>query len=155
MKNLKLIIRLTVLFLIQSLFVLAQEVPKPAQDGCVFGDCLNGRGKFVNSYLTYEGNWKNGVKEGQGMLKTYIGEVYTGEFKNNKYNGKGKFDSGTSVYEGDFVNGKKEGKGTEKSAVSIYVGDFKNGKRDGKGKLTKMMSNTVQEGTFKEGKFIE
>ena len=40
---------------------------------------------------------------------------YKGDFKNNKYEGKGKgieyYENGNKRYEGDFNNGKFEGKG--------------------------------------------
>jgi hypothetical protein len=35
-----------------------------------------------------------------------------GEFKNNKKNGKGKYEGANGVYEGDYLEGKKHGFGT-------------------------------------------
>lgn len=73
--------------------------------------------KFPNGNI-YTGEWHNGMREGNGELRivakgksteNYIGSevpaVYTGEFMNNKLNGRGRLvlDTG-EVVEGDFVN---------------------------------------------------
>ena len=63
--------------------------------------------------------------------------------------GKAQYSDG-GTYEGQFTNKLAQGKGkVVASDGSVYEGDF------AKGKLTKLMSKTVQEGTFKEGKFVE
>ena len=143
----------TLLLFLNSTFTFAQQ-SAAAKEGCVSGNCVNGKGKFVSTNYTYEGDWKNGVKEGQGTKTNFLGQVYTGQFANDQYEGKGKLDYGNGVYIGDFVNGKEEGKGTMTTAIYIYVGDFKNGRKEGSGKMTNLMTDSVIEGKFKEGKFI-
>jgi hypothetical protein len=53
----------------------------------------------------YEGEMKDNRKHGKGTLK-YNGNEYTGYFKNDLFDGKGKltFADGT-VFEGNFTNG--------------------------------------------------
>ncbi len=76
---------------------------------CFEGDCQNGYGKMINvkTEEKYEGEWKNGKREGRGVEYYKNGDKkYLGSFKNSKYDG-----NGTYYYE----NGDK------------YVGKFKNG----------------------------
>ena len=148
------IISFAVFALFQSSILSAQDSVKTTEEGCVSGNCVNGKGKFVSTNYTYEGDWKNGVKEGQGTKTNFLGQVYTGQFANDQYEGKGKLDYGNGIYIGDFVNGKEEGKGTMTTAIYIYVGDFKNGRKEGSGKMTNLMTDSVIEGKFKEGKFV-
>lgn len=85
---------------------------KPTK-GCIWGDCVNGKGKFVYEDSTeYSGSWKNGKREGKGTItkndKTWIycnwlndesvgtgtinyknGDRYEGAIKNNLANGDG------------------------------------------------------------------
>ncbi|MBP5443827.1 MAG: hypothetical protein J6Y60_11365 [Treponema sp.] len=44
--------------------------------------------KYINA-VTYEGDFKDGMYDGKGILKDPSGNCYTGEFKNNARNGKG------------------------------------------------------------------
>ena len=83
----------------------------------------------------YEGEWLDDKANGEGK---YIrkGLIYEGQWKNDRQNGHGieKLDDG-SYYEGDFVNGKKEGKGKYVWADgSSYIGEFKDNAFNGKGK---------------------
>ena len=53
---------------------------------------FHGEGILENKRLSYkyEGEFKNGLKEGKGTEKYKNGAVYSGEFKRNLRNGKGK-----------------------------------------------------------------
>eukprot|EP00747_Dinoflagellata_sp_TGD_P212155 gnl/TRDRNA2_/TRDRNA2_85277_c0_seq2.p1 gnl/TRDRNA2_/TRDRNA2_85277_c0~~gnl/TRDRNA2_/TRDRNA2_85277_c0_seq2.p1 ORF type:complete len:506 (+),score=100.69 gnl/TRDRNA2_/TRDRNA2_85277_c0_seq2:120-1637(+) len=96
----------------------------------------HGQGKFMlaNGDL-YEGQWFNDKKEGHGTYTDADGHRYEGEFKNDKREGKCSFiyfDG--SKYEGSYVNDKKEGFGIFTYADGQkYVGYWKNGKRHGNG----------------------
>jgi hypothetical protein len=49
---------------------------------------ISGKGKIVyNNYLTYEGNFVNGLYDGFGVLKVNNGIRYECEFKNNMMDG--------------------------------------------------------------------
>jgi len=89
----------------------------------------------------YEGMFKAGKYEGEGVLTEKGKTVYYGQFKNGFFHGKGRFQfpEDNLFYEGDFIDGLFEGtgimyyrKGAEKK--TIFDGNFKNGKKQGKGK---------------------
>ena len=58
--------------------------------------------------------------------------VYEGEFKNGLRNGKGKEynNFGEIIYEGEYLNGQRNGKGIEYNEFGeiIYEGEFSKGK---------------------------
>jgi hypothetical protein len=68
----------------------------------------------------YEGEWRNGRKEGKGKMIFSKGGVYEGDWRKDQREGKGKriYADGT-VYEGDWVNDKLEGKGKIKYNLLI------------------------------------
>ena len=93
---------------------------------------------------TYEGDFKNGVREGEGTM-TYgeSGNKYEGQWKNNYKDGIGKMTFGTEAeYYGHFVKGKRWGEGVYKylKAKDLYSGSWKNGLKHGKG--TFIFNNT-------------
>ncbi|NJK87135.1 MAG: hypothetical protein HC906_15325 [Bacteroidales bacterium] len=66
------------------MFVFSQET------GCVYGDCVNGKGKYIFSNgFTYEGSFVNGVREGRGTLKGEDHSSYDGMWLNDKFHGQG------------------------------------------------------------------
>ena len=124
----------------------------------------------------YEGKFMNGVMNGKGILKNkkgniYIGDFlnnnrcgegdlttekyhYVGEFKKNKFNGKGKIEflNDGSVYEGDFEDNEIEGKGIYKwKNGDVYEGQMNKGKMHGYGKY-KYNDGRIYEGEYSEGK---
>jgi hypothetical protein len=88
----------------------------------------NGKGKLFSKdgKLDYEGDWVNGVMEGEG-IKYYERGTYKGQFKNNEENdekGEFKWPCG-SRYIGNWVNGAKNGKGKFIwDDGGYYEGDF-------------------------------
>ena len=79
------------------------------------------------------------------------GDVYMGEWKNNKPNGKGLYvlDNKTR-FDGFFVDGKLEGFGTKiKEDSYIYTGEFKKSKFNGKG-TCEFEEGVVFEGEWKD-----
>ena len=67
--------------------------------------------------VSYKGNWKDGVKHGNGTEIYRFGQYsgkYEGEFQNGVKHGEGSLtaDDGSS-YEGSWKNGMKEGYGVE------------------------------------------
>lgn len=84
----------------------------------------------------YDGDWKDNMRHGVGVLTFASGLEYSGEFFNDAIHGQGTvtlIDS--SVYTGSFFNGLFHGKGTleESATKSVYTGEFSNGVRDGEG----------------------
>jgi hypothetical protein len=58
---------------------------------CISGDCLNGYGVFISrSGERYEGNWKQGAREGRGICYYANGDKYEGQWTDNQKHGEGK-----------------------------------------------------------------
>ena len=108
--------------------------------GDVVNNIPNNKGiiyNFSGKYI-YEGDFINGVMEGDGIIKYSDGTYYEGQFRNDKYQGKGKilFKNGGS-YEGDFNKNLIHGKGKYiYPGGKIYEGDFQNGMKHGFGKIS-------------------
>jgi hypothetical protein len=73
------------------------------------------------------------MKNGEGSLSLNNGNSYWGNFKNNRFDGKGYF---------------------EESGGNYYMGFFKDDLFDGEGKYVTLDGKTY-EGIFKEGQFPE
>ena len=95
---------------------------------------------YIYDGIKYEGNWKNGVKSGQGVMvyeydknekmKTY----YKGEWENDKKNGNGKLYWEDYYYDGSWENNGKEGLGQiYKNGKLIFEGTWSNDKKSGRG----------------------
>ena len=96
----------------------------------VYGE--NGNAKAYSSYddkLLFEGEYKNGKKNGKGKEYYLNGEViFEGEYKNGKRNGKGK----EYYFNRELLN-EKENKDYYENNL-IFEGEYKDGKKwDGKG----------------------
>jgi hypothetical protein len=76
---------------------------------CYEGDCGNGFGKMINPKTDekYEGEWRNGKRDGRGVEFYADGEKkYVGNFKNGKYDGNGSFfHKNGDKYVGKYKNG--------------------------------------------------
>ncbi|HET7400963.1 MAG TPA: caspase family protein [Usitatibacter sp.] len=126
--------------------------------GGVQGARMHGKGEYIAKSFRYSGEFRDGVKEGQG---TYVwdngnryegpfahdqpngfgkytfanGDVYTGEMRDGALTGRGSYATrGGDVLEGTFANGVQEGVGTLRLASGDrYEGEIRDGKADGKG----------------------
>mmetsp|Transcript_19379 Transcript_19379/g.33030 ORF Transcript_19379/g.33030 Transcript_19379/m.33030 type:complete len:268 (+) Transcript_19379:48-851(+) len=98
----------------------------------------HGRGRWTYSNGFYEGEWKNGLRHGEGMYKWTDGSSYSGQWKDDKKHGVGvkKWPDGSS-YDGEWRENKKHGKGTKRHANGDvwYTGDYRDGRPDGVGTL--------------------
>ena len=148
------------LFYLNQYIISDKSVTIYLEDGNVYFGTLkyglyNGSGTLSspdNKYL-YNGEWKDGLKHGQGQLITEAIK-YSGKFENDLFSGtKGILcDQKGNIYEGDFLNGKFEGYGHyTMSNGDNYIGEFKNGLFDGKGQLTDKNGN-VFDGHFTKGR---
>lgn len=86
--------------------------------------------------ISYEGEWLNGLREGQGQQIWSDNSRYEGEWKNNKANGRGiLYHSDGDAYDGEWLDDKASGFGTYiHSNGSEYVGEWREDKQWGKGK---------------------
>ena len=101
------------------------------------GEKREGQGKYIyKNGDIYEGNWKNNKKEGKGVYYfNQKGEKYKGNFFDDYPNGKGiYYYKNGDRYEGMFKDGKEHGEGTIFYADGgRFKGEFKNGLKHGKG----------------------
>jgi hypothetical protein len=114
---------------------------------------MAGKGNLVwKDGDTYEGDFKNDLRNGFGVLtysKQSVGDYYKGLWRDGKMSGKGKLVWKTGeTFEGNFENGLKNGFGvlsySKESSGDYYEGHWKDNKKSGKGKLV-----------FKNGKTLE
>ena len=97
-----------------------------------------GKGFDKNGNIIYE------LKKGSGLIKEFDNELrlkYEGEYKNGRRNGKGKeYFEDILIFEGEFYNGERWngiGKYWQKIGDKLFItfdGEYKNGKKNGKGK---------------------
>lgn len=81
--------------------------------------------------------------------------VFEGNFKNGKREGFGKLKTSEFVYSGQFFDGCFEGNGIKDyNDGSRYQGDFKNGKENGLGRFTDSEGIVVRKGKWKNGIFL-
>lgn len=128
-----------------------------------------GHGVFINDLeIEYDGEWKNGRLCGFGRkyAKGYYdisqgnGEedskslFYAGEFKDDKFHGKGKLfaQSGKLEYDGEWEDGWKSGEGIEYygNGTQKFVGTWKRGKYNSKGVYT-FENGDVITGEWRDG----
>jgi hypothetical protein len=84
----------------------------------------------------YIGEFRSGLKEGQGTWTNKDGDKYVGEWRANIRHGQGTYTWGEGNYKGD-----------------KYVGEYKDGKFNGQGTYT-FADGKVQEGIWENGEFI-
>ena len=124
------------------------------------GEIKNGKkeGKgilYYNNGDKYDGFFKDDKKEINGVLYYKNGNIYEGEFKNDKKNGKGTFYYNDGQYKGDkyvgdFLDDYKHGKGIYYfHSGNKYEGDWKNNKMEGKG-IFFFNNGDIYEGDFKD-----
>ena len=110
---------------------------------------MEGKGKYYlkDDNIFIEGLWENGELK-YGRIFMPDGNIYKGEIKDSKYNGKGKLILNDAEYEGLFENGEfKNGKLKWNNGYE-YEGDFNGFCLNGKGKLIN------NEGDSYEGDFV-
>jgi hypothetical protein len=100
------------------------------------GDCENGKGYLSYDDGDYDGEWKEGKKDGKGVRMWFGDKRYDGEWKDGEQHGHGVFTDGDDKYDGEWKAGKKHGKGVlyNEEDGSHFDGEWKDGEHDTKGK---------------------
>mmetsp|Transcript_10915 Transcript_10915/g.40701 ORF Transcript_10915/g.40701 Transcript_10915/m.40701 type:complete len:345 (+) Transcript_10915:141-1175(+) len=136
-------------------YVLQSGTPFPYYDG-EFKDNLNdGQGimKYLNGNV-YKGEWQQGQKQGFGVMYYANGDVYRGEWQQGKKHGSGSyfFSKFNSTYEGEWNNGKFV-EGVWKMPDGIYYqGKFDDIPVDVNGQFV-FGEGTRMSGEFRDSKF--
>ena len=77
----------------------------------------NGIGKEYNGKndrLIFEGEYKNGQRNGEGKEYATFGLYFVGNYLNGKRHGKGvMINRSQKIFEGEYLNGQRNGKGKE------------------------------------------
>ncbi len=108
--------------------------------------------KYLDTKDFYKGQWSKGKKNGQGEYRYADGTVYSGEFFNDKREGKGILKNKKIEYDGEWKADKKNGYGiySEKKGIK-YEGNWSDDKYHGKGRL-EYANGDVYEGHFSNNK---
>lgn len=125
--------------------------------GKIIDEKMEGKGSYIfaqedsSQPIEYIGEFKDNLKDGNGMYILPNKNIYIGQWKNDVIHGIGKmiYDS-KDEYLGNWKNGKKEGHGiyTWKNGGK-YIGDFKSGKMDGIGVCYDNNERIIYEGEWK------
>ncbi|CAD8163462.1 unnamed protein product [Paramecium pentaurelia] len=107
----------------------------------------------LESGAVYEGEWKNGMRDGFGKQKWPDGSIYEGEWVEDKSSGRGKLTHADGdVYDGEWKNDKANGKGTYIHVNGAkYEGEWENDKQHGRG-VENWPDGAKYEGQYFEGK---
>ena len=138
--------------------VLLSDDKKLKYEGELKNGKRNGEGKlFFLGNLWYEGGFQNNSLDGYGKLydKTGRNLLYEGQLKKNRMDGQGiaYFINAKKSYEGQWSAGRHNGFGITYTELGmLYEGQLKNEIYDGKGKLfDPSTGKMIAQGTFKEG----
>ena len=126
--------------------------------GYVKNGVPNGNGVIrYNNGNVWEGNWVNGKPfKGDGFIY-YTNAKYEGHIDNSMRNGQGKYTGDNNLtYNGSWVNDKRDGTGKcEFEDGSIYEGDWKDDIINGQGKMTYKDGSNYEGGWYGDKKHGE
>lgn len=121
--------------------------------GAMRGASYHGKGEFVSKSFKYEGEFKDGLKQGQGTYEWQNGDRYEGTFVADRADGRGKYQfANGDTYEGEVKAGEIVGRGTYVAKNGdVFDGSFRNGKPHGIG-VYRFASGDRYEGEMDEGR---
>lgn len=107
----------------------------------------------------YTGAWSNGNRDGLGTTSFPNGDVYSGNYKDDKRHGHGDMlwaPSGNYPvrrrYVGDYIKGQRHGHGQMTFPNGdVYTGDWKKGRRTGRGLYLFAQSGNRYKGEYVDG----
>ena len=103
----------------------------------------------------YDGEFKDGVRHGQGTSTFVNGDQYDGEWKDNKRHGQGTYSySSGNQYVGEYKDDLRHGRGTFTFVNGgQYVGEYKDDLRHGQGTFT-FVNGEQWAGFYSNNQFI-
>ena len=110
--------------------------------------------------VSFEGEFIEGKKVGNGTMIWKNGAKYIGGFSNDDLHGYGveifsaTDESDRVRYEGEYKDGKKSGKGTMIWKNEKYVGEWLNGMRHGEGTLYSANNEIISQGHWEKDSFV-
>ncbi len=121
--------------------------------GAMRGASLQGKGEYVSKSFRYEGEFNEGLKQGEGTYTWENGDRYQGRFANDRPDGQGKYQfANGDAYEGDVRLGVIGGRGSYTSKNGdVFDGSFENGKPQGVG-VYRFASGDRYEGEMDAGR---
>ena len=103
--------------------------------GAMRGASLHGKGEYVSKAFKYDGEFSEGLKQGEGIYIWENGDRYQGRFASDRPDGRGKYQfANGDAYEGEVKLGIIAGRGSYVSKNGdVFDGSFLNGKPHGVG----------------------
>jgi uncharacterized caspase-like protein len=120
--------------------------------GAMRGANLHGKGEYVSKSFKYEGEFNEGLKQGEGTYVWENGDRYQGRFTADRPDGRGKYSfANGDAYEGEVQGGVIVGRGTYASKNGdVFDGSFAGGKPNGVG-VYRFASGDRYEGEMQQG----
>lgn len=132
-----------------------EEKKQPMYSGTLKDGVLQGRGKEYdeNGLVTYDGNFVDGLRSGNGSCYEAGVLVYEGQFANGLYEGTGSlYEDGVLAYYGAFSAGLANGMGTAYAdGAKCYEGAFVEGLYQGEGTQYYHDGTVKYKGSFEDG----
>ena len=124
--------------------------------GSFFNGLRDGHGVMTNGGNCYVGNFKRDRFHGKGDYTTSNGDRYVGFWCDGKMTGHGfmRWNNG-ATYTGEWYNGQMHGKGRLSSDAGEYDGEFVNGKKTGNACITLRGTGEKYIGRVKMGRINE
>lgn len=111
-------------------------------------------GSSKSHRLLYEGQWVDGLREGEGTQYYKLGETYNGEWEADVKHGAGRMEYRSGdVYEGEWRDDHRHGVGTMFYAKGdVFVGSWMNDVKEGIGALFWATKGSKYEGEWSKGR---
>lgn len=125
-------------------------------DGQLYKDMKHGEGQLIEGKVKYSGQFKFDKYDGNGVLCDSNGNIFDGEWREGQRNGMGNVTySDGSTYLGEFRNNVMHGNNCQYkySDGRIYIGNFEDGTKCGDGQMIfKVQEGEKYIGNWKYGK---
>lgn len=130
-----------VIILLVAISIFSSNQSVDENGNTCIGNCEDGQGTltYKSDGSVYVGEFRNGKKDGYGTITYNSVTRYSGQWKDDEFNGKGTHTWLDEEYVGDWKKGKKDGYGTDVyKNGSKYEGQWKDGFLNGLGTLTSL-----------------